>query len=51
MVAAKREWSDAANAATAQSDSLVSLARIASEWGWSNEAVELFWQLSKNAEA
>lgn len=50
-VAAEREWSIAAKAAAAQSEYLLSLARTAAEWNWNKEALDLLWQLSKNADA
>jgi predicted Zn-dependent protease len=49
-VAAEREWSEAVKSASNMSESLLTLARLASEWSWDKEALDLLWQLSKNAE-
>jgi Tfp pilus assembly protein PilF len=49
-VAAEHEWTEAVKSASDSSESLLTLARLASEWNWNNEAVDLLWQLSKNAE-
>jgi len=48
--AAEREWAEAVKLAASQSGSLFSLARLASEWNWDKEALDLLWVLSKNAE-
>ncbi len=50
-VAAEREWSTAIKAAGSQSEYLLSLARTAAEWKWKKEALDLLWQISKNADA
>jgi predicted Zn-dependent protease len=49
-VAADHEWVEAVKSASDSSESLLNLARLASEWNWNNQAVDLLWQLSRNAE-
>ena len=48
--ATEREWAGAVKSASAQSQSLLLLARIVFEWGWKNESVDLVWQLAKYPE-
>lgn len=50
-VVAEREWAGAVKTATAQSQSLLLLARTISDWGWENEIVDLLWQLAKYPES
>jgi thioredoxin-like negative regulator of GroEL len=45
--AAEREWATATKAASEQSKSLLSLVRIASEWQWNSETLDLLWTLAK----
>ena len=49
-VATEREWAGAVKSASAQSQSLLLLTRIVSEWGWKSESVDLLWQLAKYPE-
>jgi Flp pilus assembly protein TadD len=49
-VAAGREWSETVKSASAQSQSLLLLARIINDWGWKDESLDLFWQLAKYPE-
>jgi Flp pilus assembly protein TadD len=48
--AAEHEWSSAIKAAATDDEYVLALARTAAEWNWHKEAVELLWQLSKNAD-
>jgi thioredoxin-like negative regulator of GroEL len=45
--AAEREWASAAKMAANQSDSLVALIKVTSEWKWTAETTELLWDLMK----
>jgi hypothetical protein len=45
--AAENEWAAATREASTQSDSVFSLIRAASEWGWDSETVDLLWTLAK----
>jgi thioredoxin-like negative regulator of GroEL len=48
--AAEHEWSSAVKGASGQSEGVLALVRVASEWKWENEAVELLWTLAKYPE-
>jgi Tfp pilus assembly protein PilF len=48
--AAEHEWATAMKQASVQSESILTLVRIVSEWGWNSEAVDLLWALSKYPE-
>jgi hypothetical protein len=49
-VATEREWAGAVKSASAQSQSLLLLARIVFEWGWRDEGSVLLWSLTKFAD-
>jgi Flp pilus assembly protein TadD len=49
-VGAEHEWAEAVKSASDSSESLLTLARLASEWNWNKEALDLLWQLSKGAQ-
>jgi thioredoxin-like negative regulator of GroEL len=46
-VPAEHEWSAAVKAASGQSESLVTLVRVISDWKWESETVDLLWALAK----
>jgi len=46
-LAAEREWAAATREASAQGETVLSLARTVAEWGWGEEIVELLWTLTK----
>jgi hypothetical protein len=48
--AAEHEWADAVKGASAQGDSVLTLLRVASEWKWEKETVDLLWTLAKYPE-
>jgi predicted Zn-dependent protease len=50
MVGAEHEWAAAIKAASTRPEATLALARVVSEWGWDKEAVEVWWELSKNSE-
>jgi thioredoxin-like negative regulator of GroEL len=45
--AAEREWATATKSASEQSSSLLSLVRLASEWKWNSDTLDLLWSLAK----
>jgi thioredoxin-like negative regulator of GroEL len=45
--AAEREWASATKAASEQSELLLSLVRVTSEWKWNSETLDLLWTLAK----
>jgi predicted Zn-dependent protease len=45
--ATEHEWAAAVKGASAQSESMLSLVRVTSEWKWDSETVELLWTLAK----
>jgi predicted Zn-dependent protease len=47
---AEHEWAAAEKGALTDARFLEALERITVEWGWTNEAVELLWQLAKTPE-
>lgn len=47
---AEHEWAAAEKGALTDARFLEALERTAVEWGWTNEAVELLWQLAKTPE-
>lgn len=47
LAAAEHEWAVATREASGQSDSVLSLIRAVSDWGWNNETVDLLWTLAK----
>ena len=48
--AAEHEWADAVKGASAQGESVLTLLRVASEWKWEKETVDLLWTLAKYPE-
>jgi predicted Zn-dependent protease len=48
--AAEKEWASAAKTASGEIEQTLMLLRTVSEWGWSDEAVDLLWTLSKRPE-
>jgi predicted Zn-dependent protease len=50
LVGAEHEWAGAIKAASARPEATLALARVVSDWGWDKEALEVLWELSKNAE-
>ena len=48
--AAAREWVTAIKGASDESESLLTLVRTVSEWGWEAETIESLWALSKHPE-
>jgi predicted Zn-dependent protease len=50
LVGAEHEWAAAIKAASARPEATLALARTVSDWGWDKEALEVLWELSKNAE-
>ena len=50
LAAAEREWDAATKEASGQSSNTMTLMRVAAEWNWEKEQVELLWTLTKDAE-
>jgi thioredoxin-like negative regulator of GroEL len=48
--AAEHEWAAAVKGASGQSELVLALVRVASEWKWESETVELLWTLAKYPE-
>ena len=48
--AAEHEWSSAVKGASGQSQGVLALVRVASEWKWESETVDLLWALAKYPE-
>ncbi|HYR22367.1 MAG TPA: hypothetical protein VEP30_05530 [Chthoniobacterales bacterium] len=48
--AVEREWAIAQKQASGQAESLVTLARLAADWNWQKETLELLWMLTKYPE-
>jgi thioredoxin-like negative regulator of GroEL len=48
--AAEHEWSSAVKGASGQSEGVLALVRVASEWKWESETVDLLWALAKYPE-
>jgi Tfp pilus assembly protein PilF len=48
--AAEREWAETVKSGSAQSQSLLLLTRVAYDWGWKSESIDLLWQLAKYPE-
>jgi hypothetical protein len=46
---AERQWAEATKAAT-QNESLLVLAKMAGQWQWTNETVDLLWSLAQSPE-
>jgi predicted Zn-dependent protease len=46
----EREWAIAQKQASGQAESLVTLARLAADWNWQKETLELLWMLTKYPE-
>jgi hypothetical protein len=50
LAAAEREWDAATKEASGQSSNTMTLMRVAAEWKWEKESVELLWTLTKDQE-
>jgi predicted Zn-dependent protease len=50
LFGAKKEWATAEKEAAIQSQSLLLLSRVTSEWGWTDETSALLWSLTKFAD-
>src|SRR6266404_5389261 len=50
LAAAEHEWDAATKEASGQSSNTMTLMRVAAEWKWEKESVELLWTLTKDQE-